>query len=174
MMNNNEKYLNEMERLVAKRDAWFWQAVLKPYNPKEDFMIKAMISIANMCLDADQPKIPTEENPCFECERVVNIKKVLPVEELRRDHPEVMIFEGVYLKVKGIAMTYDYLNGRGRNVGRHLSYDDGPNSTLPDGYNYGTLKDCHGRYVFALSKDEPLSKFIYSSNGYDVFDLGGI
>lgn len=167
-----EKYLREMDRLATKRDEWFKQAVSKPYNPKEDFMIKAMINIANMCLDSEQPKVPDELDPCFECERVVNIKKVLPIEEIRRDHPEVTIFEGVYVKVKGIAMTHDYAYSRGKQNGRRVSFDAGPDSSLPAGYNYGTLKDCHGRYLFALSKDEPLSKFIYSSNGYDIFDLG--
>lgn len=162
-----EKVYEEKTReLIIKRDNLFKSSVLgKVYNPKEDFICRSVLSLYNMCIDSDQYLEPNKDNPYIECKKAISVKKVLPIEDLRRTHPEIILFEGLYLVVNGIAMTYDFY---AEQISKNKYLDK---CVLSDKYSYGTMVNVGGSYLFALSKEESISKYIYNSKGYEVVRL---
>lgn len=157
-MNNN--YESEREMWESRRDSYNYLIEAG----ENDYLIRAMRDIIDLALSNDQLRIP-EAGEYFECNRVVNVKRVLPIEELRKGHPELFVFEGIYLVVKGIAISKTVVDSATDSRG---VLDE---SKLPAGYVYGSIKDVHGSYYFAPARDEQLMQFLYGSRGYDVFVL---
>lgn len=157
-MNNN--YESEKKLWESKRDNYNYLIE----TGENDYLIRAMRDIINLALDNDQLRVP-ESDEYFECNRVINVKRVLPIEELKKGHPELFVFEGVYLVVKGIAISKTIIDSAKDFRG---VIDE---SKLPEGYVYGSLKDVHGSYYFAPARDEQLMQFLYGSRGYEVFVL---
>lgn len=150
------------EEMISKRDEY--EYLLRTGEDTEySWMIKNLYSLFDMSIEVHQNEIPTEIQ---ECSRVVQIKRVLPTEIIKLSHPELMIFEGVYIIAKGIAIPKDILKKAEYYKRGYLKKE-----LLPDGFNYGTLKETGLGYGFAFSNEDEISKYITESHGWEFFNL---
>jgi hypothetical protein len=134
-------------------------------NPDCDYITKIIYNLFEMALEVDQVNNPSE---ITKCKRVVKLKRSVPLETIRLAHPELVIFEGVYLIVDGIALPESvmsrigfYKTGRGRVI---------DTSDLPKGYKYGLLRD-NGSYGFAFSNSDIVSGYINYSAAWELMDM---
>lgn len=130
-------------------------------DKKYTYLVNVLYKLMSMSLDVDQIYEPTK---ITECKRVIKIKRGVPVDELRKSHPEILVFEGVYLLVDCVIIPHDVL----RSVGfyrRNLKNMD----KLPEGYCYSTLKDV-GPFGMAL-KESSVTRYMNYSLGWEYFDL---
>lgn len=150
------------EEMLSKK--YYYESLLKEDSDSEySWIVKNLYSLFDMSIRVNQEEIPTEIQ---ECSRVVQIKRVLPTEIIRLSHPELMIFEGIYLIVKGIAIPKDILKKAGYYKRGYLNRE-----LLPDGFSYGTLKETGLGYGFAFSNEDEISKYITESHGWEFFNL---
>jgi len=134
--------------------------------PDCDYMYKALYEILGMCLQVDQLEIPKEIKPV---KKVIKIKKVLPMSELRLTHPEAIVFGGAYVIAEGIAIPEHILR-------KCNYYSDGHKkfiriSELPDGYDYGTLNDTGYGYGMALKKGGTINSYVNYPRAWEMLNI---
>lgn len=146
------------EELIMKRDEMDYIVSIGA----DDYMVRNLLQLYNQCIEIDQLKVP--EDKYVPCKKVVQIKRVLPIDVLRLSHPELIVWEGVYMTVEGLMIPKDILKEIGYYKKSKLDL-----SSMPEGYAYGTLKDV-GRYGFCFKKQE-ITNYITNSSGWQLFDI---
>lgn len=147
------------QELCLKRDEM--EYIIKA--GEDDYMIRNLHSLYNYCIEVDQLAEPPVD-VCVPCKKVVQIKRVLPVDALKLSHPELIVWEGVYMIVEGLMIPKSIMKETGIYKNRWLNV-----SMLPDGYEYGTLKDV-GKYGFVFKKQE-ITNYITNSSGWQLFNI---
>ena len=130
----------------------------------DDYMVRNLMQLYNECLEVDQLLKPIDDETCIPCRKVVQVKRVLPVDALRINHPELIVWEGVYMIVDGLMIPKKILKDIGYYRKRKLQLDN-----MPNGYVYGTLKDV-GKYGFVLKESE-ITNHITNSSGWQLFNI---
>lgn len=153
----------DLQELKEKRD--YMKYLID--TEQADYMVKNLYSLYDMSIEVGQLDVPTEITPC---KRVLQIKRMLPVDVLRLSHPELIVWEGVYMIVEGIAIPKNIMKDIGYYRKGYLNYNNRKHIELPSGYNYGTLKDVGLGYGFAL-KDQDLTMYLDNSSGWNFFNL---
>lgn len=128
----------------------------------DDYMVRNLYMLYDQCIKVNQLMVPSDKPVA--CKKVVQIKRVLPVEVLKLSHPELIVWEGVYMVVEGIMIPKSILKEIGFYGRRKLD-----SSSLPPDYMYGTLKDT-GRYGFAF-KNQDITNYINNSSGWQLFNI---
>lgn len=135
---------------------------------KENYLTTILYNILSMAVEVDQSYTPASVE---ECRKVVRLKRMnCPVEAMRKMHPEVLIFEGIYLIATGLfipkeVMTeigYDTMNKRWGRL---------DTSSLPEGYAYSTLRDIGNGCGFALKKDEIADNINNRASSWEYFSV---
>ena len=150
------------EELIEKRD--YMKYLID--TEQDDYMVRNLYNLYDLSIKVGQLDIPKEITPC---KRVLQIKRMLPVEILRLSHPELIVWEGVYMVVDGIAIPKDIMKSIGYYKKGYIDYENNYVG-LPSGYNYGTLKDVGLGYGFAL-KNQDLTMYLDNSSGWEFFNL---
>lgn len=146
-----------MKDLIAKRD--YYKSLLEEGDP-DDYYVKSLYQLYSWSVDVNQIEIPKEITPC---KRVLKIQKILPLNEVRVEHPELLQFGGIFVIAEGIAIPHEEMKKRGfykRWMDTH---------GLPQEYEYSTIKDL-GDYGFALKKSQ-LVDFMTKATCWEFFDL---
>ena len=130
--------------------------------PDCDYIYKVLHGIVDNALSVDQLGVPKQVT---EVKRLIKIKKILPLDTLRISHPELILFEGVFLIAEGIALPTDVM----KKIGFYNKPQILDTSELPSGYVYGTIRDV-GEYGFAL-KESDLTQFVTYSKAWEFVNL---
>lgn len=146
------------EELVMKRDEMEYMVSIGV----DDYMVRNLLQLYNQCIEVDQLKVPVDS--CVPCKKVVQIKRVLPVDALKLSHPELIVWEGVYMTVEGLMIPKNILKSIGYSRKSRLNLEN-----MPEGYVYGTLKDV-GKYGFCFKKQE-ITNYITNSSGWQLFNI---
>lgn len=118
---------------------------------KENYLTKILFKILSMAVEVDQTSMPDE---ITECRKVIKIRKFnVPIEQMRINHPEILIFEGVYLIAEGVFLPRKVMESIGYDtIGKKWGKLD--ISGLPEGYVYSTVKEIGNGCGFALKKSD--------------------
>jgi hypothetical protein len=158
----SSEYEEKLKSKLEKRH----QILEKPAKEKDcDYITKVMYDILGMAISVNQVEVPGEIK---ECKRLIHIRRPMPLEIVRISHPELIVFEGIYLVANGIAIPERDMRSIGyfkRGRGRVID-----TSVLPSGFNYGLLRD-NGDYGFTFSNDEVVSKYVGFSTGWELVDM---
>lgn len=146
------------EELVVKRDEMEYLISIGA----DDYMVRNLFQLYTECIEVNQLMVP--EDKCVECKKVVQIKRVLPVDALKLSHPELIVWEGVYMVVEGLMIPKSILKSIGYYKRSGLNLDN-----MPEDYVYGTLKDV-GKYGFCFKRQE-ITNYITNSSGWQLFNI---
>lgn len=135
---------------------------------KENYLTKVLYNILSMAIDVDQEYMPNEIE---ECRKVIKVKRLnSSVDIMRKSHPEILVFEGIYLIATGIFIP--------KNVMESIGYDTMNKkwgkldiSNLPNGYVYSTLKDIGNGCGFALKKSDISDNINNRSSSWEYFGV---
>lgn len=158
---------DNQEMLHKRKDSEEKQGLSK----KDDrllYLTNTISSIVDMAMECGQCESdPLELTPC---ERVVRIRRPLPMEVLRINHPEAILYGGVFIKVKGLLIP-SYLM---KEIGYYTKKLDIKTYKLPEWvtneYMLGTLKSVKG-YGFCFSKSDIITNYITYASAWEYLEL---
>jgi len=139
-----------------------------PKKCKENYLTRVLFNLVSMARDVNQ----TEEfSEITKCRRVIKVRRLnVPIEIMRKTHPEIMVFEGVCLIADGLFIP--------KKVMTEIGYDTFSKkwgrldvSSLPDGYAYSTIRDIGNGCGFVLKKSD-ISEGLYNrASAWEYFNL---
>lgn len=158
-------YETKKKDLIKRRDEMKTlldaQQESEEVDKKDLYLINTLYKLLSMSVECDQLFEPTK---ITECKRVIKIRRSLPLEILRETHPELIVFEGVFMTHDCVIIPHDIM----RKIGfysRKMKNTD----ILPEGYCYSTLKDV-GNFGIALKESE-VTRQMNFSDGWEFFNL---
>ena len=131
-------------------------------TPDCDYLYKVVYGIVDTALSVGQLDRP---DGMVEVKRLIKVKKILPLEILRINHPELILFEGVFLVASGLAIPQETMT----KIGFYKKPQVLNTDILPPGYVYGTLRDV-GEYGFAL-KESDITNYVTYSRAWEFVNL---
>lgn len=135
---------------------------------KENYLTTVLYNILSMAVEVDQTYIPEE---ITECKKVIKIRRLnIPVELMRRNHPEILIFEGVYLIATGIFIPKSVMESIGYDT-MNKKWGKLDISGLPEGYSYSTMREIENGCGFALKKSDISENINNRASAWEYFSV---
>lgn len=135
---------------------------------KENYLTTVLYSILSMAVKVDQTYIPDKIE---EVKKVIKVRRFnIPVEVIRKTHPDLVVFEGVYLIVDGLFLPKEVM----KDIGYYTMNEKNgvlDTSSLPKGYSYSTIKEVEGGYGFVLKKDDVSDCIGNRASAYEYFSV---